>query len=218
MTTQRATVVQIDLNAFKHNLGRIRSLLEPQVKIMAVVKANAYGHGAIPCAKAALEAGADWLGVAILEEGVELRTSGIDAPILVMGGIFPDEAKELIQYDLSTGVSDYSLARELSSQAKKLGKTVGVHLKVDTGMGRLGMAPDKLPGFLEEMQSLKNILVEGIFTHLSSADEADPEFTRGQLDRLSQSIDSLKSKSIEVPMVHAANSSATFKSDWAPFS
>jgi alanine racemase len=208
MTTQRATIAQVDLNAFKHNLGKIRSLLEPQVKTMAVVKANAYGHGAIPCAKAALEAGADWLGVAILEEGVELRTSGIDAPILVMGSIFPDEAKELVQYGLSTGVSDYSLARELSSQAEKLGKTVGVHLKVDTGMGRLGILPDKLPGFMEEMQSLKNILVEGIFTHLSSADEADPEFTLGQLNRLSQSIDSLKSKSIEVPMVHAANSSA----------
>jgi alanine racemase len=208
MTTQRATVAQIDLNAFKHNLGKIRSLLDQKVKIMAVVKANAYGHGAIPCAQAALDAGADWLGVAILEEGVELRYSGIDAPILVMGGIFPDEAKNLIQYGLSTGVSDYSLARELSSQAEKLGKTVGVHLKVDTGMGRLGMPPDKLPGFMEEMQSLKNIRVEGIFTHLSSADEADPEFTLGQLDRLSQSIDSLKSKSIKVPMMHAANSSA----------
>jgi len=208
MTTQRATVAQIDLNAFKHNLGKIRSLLEPQVKIMAVVKANAYGHGAIPCAKAALEAGADWLGVAILEEGVELRTNGIDAPILVMGGIFPGEAKELIHYGLSTGVSDYSFARELSSQAEKLGKTVGVHLKIDTGMGRLGMLPDKLPGFMEQTQSLKNILVEGIFTHLSSADEADPGFTLGQLDRLSQSIDSLKSKGIEIPMVHAANSSA----------
>jgi alanine racemase len=208
MTTQRATIAQIDLNAFEHNLGQIRSLLEPQVKILAVVKANAYGHGAIPCAKAALDAGADWLGVAILEEGVELRYSGIDAPILVMGSIFPDEAKNLIQYGLSTGVSDYSLARELSSQAEKLGKTVGVHLKVDTGMGRLGMSPDKLPGFMEEMQALKNVQVEGIFTHLSSADEANPEFTLGQLDRLSQSIDSLKSKGIEVPMVHAANSSA----------
>jgi alanine racemase len=207
MTNQRATVAEIDLDAFKHNLGRIRSLLEPDVKIMAVVKANAYGHGAIPCAKAALEAGADWLGVAVLEEGVELRYSGIDAPILVMGGIFPDEAKNLIQYGLSTSVSDYSLARELSIQAEKQGKTVGVHLKIDTGMGRLGMLPDELPGFMEQTQSLKNLRVEGIFTHLSSADEANPEFTREQLSRLGQSIDSLKSKGIAVPMVHAANSS-----------
>lgn len=208
MTTQRATIAQIDLDAFKHNLGEIRSLLEQKVKLMAVVKADGYGHGAIPCAKAALEAGADWLGVAILEEGVELRYSGIDAPILVMGSIFANEAKNLIQYGLSTSVSDLSLANELSRQAEKLNKTAGVHIKIDTGMGRLGIPPENLPGFMEEMQSLKNILVEGIFTHLSSADEADPEFTLGQLDRLSQSIASLKSKGIEIPMVHAANSSA----------
>ncbi|VAX32672.1 Alanine racemase [hydrothermal vent metagenome] len=207
MTIQRATIAEIDLNAFKHNLGRIRSLLQPDVKVMAVVKANAYGHGAIPCAQAALEAGADWLGVAILEEGVELRTSGIDAPILVMGSIFPNEAEDLVRHDLSTSVSDYTLARELSSQAEKQGKTAGIHLKIDTGMGRLGMPPDELPGFMQQTQSLKNLHVEGIFTHLSSADEADSEFTRAQLSRLGQSIDSLKSKGIEVPMVHAANSS-----------
>jgi alanine racemase len=207
MTIQRATVAEIDLNAFKHNLDRIRSRLDPEVKLMAVVKANAYGHGAIPCAKAALEAGADWLGAAILEEGVELRYSGIDAPILVMGGIFPDEAKSLIQYGLSTSVSDISLAQELSQQADKQGKTAGIHLKIDTGMGRLGITPDELPDFMEQMQSLKSLRVEGIFTHLSSADEADSEFTREQLSRLGQSIDSLKSKGIEVPMVHAANSS-----------
>ena len=208
MTTHRATFAEIDLNAFKHNLGKIRSLLEPQVKIMAVVKTDAYGHGAIPSAKAAIEAGADWLGVAILEEGVELRTSGIDAPILVMGGIFPDETKNLIQYGLSTGVSDLSLANELARQADKQGKTVGVHIKIDTGMGRLGMTPDQLPGFMEQMQSLKSLRVEGICTHLSSADEADPEFTLMQLDRLSRAVDQLKSKGIDLPMTHAANSAA----------
>ncbi|MCH8313917.1 MAG: alanine racemase [Nitrospinae bacterium] len=208
MTTQRATVAEIDLNAFKHNLGRIRSLLEPQVKIMAVVKADGYGHGAVPCARAALEAGADWLGVAILEEGVELRNSGIDSPILVMGSIFPYEAKDLVHYDLSTSVSGFALAQALSRQAEKQGKTVGVHIKIDTGMGRLGMRPEDLPDFVDQAQELKNLRMEGIFTHLSSADEADPEFTLGQLSRLSQAVDSLKAKGIDLPMVHAANSSA----------
>jgi alanine racemase len=207
MTTQRATVAEIDLNAFQHNLRQIRSLLEPKVKIMAVVKADGYGHGALPCAKAAIEAGADWLGVAILEEGVELRESGISAPILVMGGIFPEEAKDLVHQDLSTSLSDISLAKELSRQAEKQGKTVGVHLKIDTGMGRLGMCPKDLPGFMEQAQKLKNLRVEGIFTHLSSADEADPEFTQGQLSCLSQTIESLKAKGIAIPLVHAANSS-----------
>ena len=208
MTTQRATVAEIDLNAFKHNLGRIRSLLKPQVKIMAVVKADGYGHGAVPCARAALEAGADWLGVAILEEGVELRNSGIDSPILVMGSIFPDDGKDLVHYDLSTSVSGFALAQALSRQAEKQGKTVGVHIKIDTGMGRLGMRPEDLPNFVEQAQELKNLRMEGIFTHLSSADEADPEFTLGQLSRLSQAVDSMKSKGIELSMVHAANSSA----------
>ena len=207
MTTQRATVAQIDLNAFKHNLGRIRSLLEPEVKIMAVVKADAYGHGALPCARAALDAGADWLGVAILSEGVELRDNGIDAPILVMGSIFPHEAKDLIHYDLSTSVSDDSLAKELARQAEQQGKTAGVHLKINTGMGRLGMLPDKLLSFVEQVQVLKSLRVEGIFTHLSSADEADPEYTLGQLSRLSEAIDSLKAKGIALPIVHTANSS-----------
>ncbi len=208
MTTQRATVAEIDLNAFKHNLGRIRSLLKPQVKIMAVVKADGYGHGAVPCARAALEAGTDWLGVAILEEGVELRNSGIDSPILVMGSIFPDDGKDLVHYDLSTSVSGFALAQALSRQAEKQGKTVGVHIKIDTGMGRLGMRPEDLPNFVEQAQELKNLRMEGIFTHLSSADEADPEFTLGQLSRLSQAVDSMKSKGIELSMVHAANSSA----------
>lgn len=208
MTIQRATIAEIDLTAFKHNLDRIRSLLDPQVKLMAVVKADAYGHGAVPCAKAAMEAGADWLGVAILDEGVELRDSGIDAPVLVMGSIFPDEAKDLVHYDLSTSVSDTSLAQELSRQAEKQGKTVGIHIKIDTGMGRLGMLLEDLLNFVEKVQSLKNLSMEGIFTHLSSADEADPEFTLGQLSLLSQAIDALKSKGITLPMVHAANSSA----------
>lgn len=206
MTTQRATIAEIDLTAFKHNLGRIRSLLEPQVKIMAVVKADGYGHGALPCASAALEAGADWLGVAILDEGVEFRTGGIDAPVLVMGGIFPGEAKDLVHYNLSTSVSDFSLAQELSRQAGQQGKTVGVHIKIDTGMGRLGMPLEDLPGFMEQVQSLKSLRVEGIFTHLSSADEADPEFTLRQLSLLGKSVDSLKLKGIPVPMIHAANS------------
>ena len=140
MAKHRATVAEIDLSAFRHNLKAIRSLLAPKVKIMAVVKADGYGHGAVPCAKAALEAGADWLGVAILEEGIELRENGVSAPILVMGGIFPNEVADLIRHYLSTSVSTLPLAESLSQEAEKQGKTVGVHLKVDTGMGRLGDA------------------------------------------------------------------------------
>lgn len=204
-TPQRATVAEIDLAAFKRNLKGIRCLLGSGVQIMAVVKADGYGHGAVPCAKAALEAGADWLGAAILEEGVELRRSGITAPILILDSLFPNEAQDLVHHDLSTALSSLELARTLSHQAEKQGKTAGVHLKVNTGMGRLGTPPENLPGFVEQVLSMKNLRIEGIFTHLSSADEADPEFTRLQLSRLDQAMTSLKARGISPPPVHAAN-------------
>jgi alanine racemase len=208
MANHRATVAEIDLNAFKHNLKGIRSLLAPKVKIMAVVKADGYGHGAVPCAKAALQAGADWLGVAILEEGVELRKNGVTGPILVMGGIFPNEVDDLIRHDLSTSVSILALAETLSVQAGKQGKTVGVHLKVDTGMGRLGMSPESLLPFVERIQPLKNLRLEGIFTHLSSSDEPDPEFTQWQFSRLVAALTPLKAKGIALPLIHTANTAA----------
>ncbi|GJL78442.1 MAG: alanine racemase [Nitrospinaceae bacterium] len=208
MSNHRATVAQIDLDAFKHNLKEIRSLVAPQVKIMAVVKADAYGHGAVPCAKAAVEARTNWLGVAILEEGIELRENGITVPILVMGSIFPNEANDLVRHDLSTAVSTLPLAEMLSQQAEKQGKTVGVHLKVDTGMGRLGMFPEDLLCLVERIQSLKNLRIEGIFTHLSSADEPDTEYTELQFTRLLHALTALKAKKIPLPMIHVANSAA----------
>ncbi len=208
MENHRATVAEIDLSAFRHNLTSIRSLLAPKVQIMAVVKADGYGHGAIPCAKAAVEAGADWLGAAILQEGVELRENGVTAPILVMGGVFPNEVEELIRHDLSTSVNTLPLARLLNQHAEKQGKMVGVHLKVDTGMGRLGMAPEELLSFVEQIQLMKNLRMEGIFTHLSSADEPDPEFTELQFTRLLHALTALKAKGIALPLIHTANSAA----------
>jgi alanine racemase len=208
MANHRATVAEIDLSAFRHNLTEIRSLVAPKVKIMAVVKADGYGHGAIPCAKAAVEAGTDWLGVAILEEGVELRESGVIAPILVMGGIFPNEVEELIRHDLSTSLSSLPLAERLNQQAEKQGKTVGVHLKVDTGMGRLGMHPEELLSFVEQIQPMKNLRLEGIFTHLSSSDEPDTEYTQLQFSRLVEALTPLKAKGISLPLIHTANSAA----------
>jgi len=211
MANHRATVAEIDLNAFRHNLKEIRSLLAPKVQIMAVVKADGYGHGAVACARAAVQAGADWLGVAILEEGIELRENGVTGPILVMGGIFPGEAEDLIQHDLSTTLSTPALAERLSQQAEKQGKMVGVHLKVDTGMGRLGMSPENLTGFADQIRSLRNLRMEGIFTHLSSADEPDSKFTRLQLSRLNRAEESSKTEGVAPPLVHAANSAAILR-------
>jgi len=204
----RATVAEIHLSNLRHNVQALRSLLKPDVQLMAVVKANAYGHGALPCTQEVLDAGADTLGVGIVSEGIELREQGIQAPIHVLIGIFPDEADDLIQHNLTTTLHSRSLAETLSQRAGLLGKEVGVHIKVDTGMGRLGIAPHQLPGWIEFITDLKNIRIESIFTHFSSADDEDPGFTQNQIKRFQSSLNELKKSKLDLPMAHCANSAA----------
>ncbi len=175
---------------------------------MAVVKANAYGHGVLPCTQAVLDAGADTLGVGIVAEGIELREQGIQTPIQVLVGIFPDEVDDLIQHNLTTTLHSRSLAETLSQRAGHWGKEVGVHIKVDTGMGRLGIAPDQLPGLVEFLARLKNIRIDSVFTHFSSADDADPAFTQNQIERFQSALDQLKDAKFKIPMAHCANSAA----------
>jgi alanine racemase len=186
----------------------LRSLLKPNVQLMAVVKANAYGHGALPCTQAVLDAGADTLGVGIVSEGIELREQGIQAPIQVLVGIFPDEIDELVQHNLTTTLHNRSLAEALSQRASQLGKQVGVHIKVDTGMGRLGVTPEHLPKLVELITCLKNIRIESIFTHFSSADDTDPEFTQNQIKHFQSALDQLKKAKFDIPLAHCANSAA----------
>lgn len=182
---------------------------------MAVVKADAYGHGAIPCARVALDSGTDYLGVGIIEEGIELRESGINIPILILGGIFPDEIEDLIRYNLSTTVSTSALAETLSNKAKSAGKIVGVHLKLDTGMGRLGILPEDFLCLAEHILSKNNLILEGLCTHFASADE-DPEFTKNQIVQLDEAYATLNQAGYTCPLVHCANSSAilNFKESW----
>jgi len=175
---------------------------------MAVVKADAYGHGALPCTQAVLDAGADTLGVGIISEGIELREQGIQAPIQVLVGIFPDEVDDLIQHQLTTTLYSRSVAKTLNQRAGHFGKEVGVHIKVDTGMGRLGIAPDQLPGLVEFITGLKNIRIESVFTHLSSADDEDPAFTQHQIERFHSALEQLKAAKFSIPMAHCANSAA----------
>ncbi len=176
--------------------------------MMAVIKADAYGHGALPCARAVQEGGAESLGVGILAEGIELREAGIIAPIQILVGIFPDEVDELIQHNLTTTLHTHGLADQISKRAAHFGKEVGVHIKVDTGMGRLGVAPEKLPELVEYIYGLKHIRIESVFTHFSSADQEDPEFTRLQLERFKTSLAQLEKAQLTVPLAHCANSAA----------
>lgn len=211
MTVPRATYAEIHLNNFRHNLLTVQNILGPDVKILAVVKADAYGHGAVPCAKIAIDTGTDYLGVGILEEGIELRENGITAPILVLGGIFQHEIEDLVQYNLSTVLSSQSLAKSISQEADKTGKTVGVHIKIDTGMGRLGVLPENLVPLVEHIRQYKNLRIEAISTHFSSADEEDPGYTLLQLSRFNEALTQLKTAGVSIPLTHCANSAALLK-------
>jgi len=172
---------------------------------MAVVKADAYGHGVLPIAGAALKAGADVLGVGIIAEGIELRRCGIDAPIHVLIGILPDEIDDLLQSGLSTTLCSRTLAEQIAGRAAAQNRSADVHVKVDTGMGRLGINWKELPSFLEFLHGLKTLNVQSVFTHLSSADE-DAEYTRLQLTRMEDALESLRKSGLPCPPVHCANS------------
>ena len=174
---------------------------------MAVVKADAYGHGAGPCAKAALEEGADCLGVGIISEGIVLRENGITAPIQVLTGIFPDEAEDLIKHDLSTTLYTQELADTISKVAAQKGKIAGVHLKIDTGMGRLGISAEAFPEFADIVNRSTNLRLESVFTHLSSADQ-NREYTQLQLTRFDSALEKMKSLGLQIPLAHCANSAA----------
>ena len=211
MAHHRATRAEIDLQAFQHNLQTLRKYLDPQTQIMAVVKADAYGHGAIPCARIAVENGADYLGAGVIEEGIELRENGLNAPILILGSIFPDEAEELVRHNLATILCTQPLAQALSKEAEKQDKMVSVHIKVDTGMNRLGISPEKLPALLDQVRNLKNLKIEAVSTHFSSADDEDLSVTQAQLEKFQTALTILQKEGVHTPIVHCANTSALFK-------
>jgi len=177
---------------------------------MAVVKADAYGHGVVPCTRTLLDAGANSFGVGILSEGIELREQGIEAPIHVLVGVFPHEADDLIRHNLTTTLYTQELAKTLSQSASRVNKSVGIHIKVDTGMGRLGVRPENLKNLLDFIQTTKVLKVESIFTHLSSADTEDEEYCLYQLKRFNEGLKIFKKENFQ-GIVHCANSAALLR-------
>ena len=163
MNENRATFAEINLESFRHNLRSIKSFVGPTVQIMAIIKADAYGHGAIQCAKAAIKEKVNYIGVGIIQEGIELRESGVTSPILILGGIYPNEIKDLIKYNLSTSISNSVIANAISKQATSTNKSVGIHIKIDTGMGRLGVQPAAFQNLLSDVITCKNLKIEGFF-------------------------------------------------------
>jgi alanine racemase len=212
---------EIDLQAIAHNVRELRRLTRPEARLMAAVKGNAYGHGAVEVARTAIAHGADALGVARFEEAVELRQAGLDAPILIFGYTPPSLAPRIIDYRLTQTVYALDTARALSAAAQRLGQPLTVHLKVDTGMGRLGLLPDSgrfsssdipAPGRavkeVLQIHHLPGLKLEGIFTHFASVDSADKAFAHQQLGRFTRFLAELEKGGIDGLIRHAANSAA----------
>jgi alanine racemase len=183
--------------------------------VLAVVKAQAYGHGAVPFARRLTELGAGMLGVALVEEGRELRDAGIKLPILVMGPVFPEQAGVLVQLGLTPALFSRAFARALSDRAGREARTVPVHVKIDTGMGRIGLRPEEAGGFIAEIATYPGIVVEGLMTHFADADLRDKQFAEQQMERYEVLVRSLEAKGIAVPLRHAANSAAVLEYDRA---
>jgi alanine racemase len=197
--------VEVDLDNFIGNLKEIKRLIGSPVDFMQVVKADAYGHGAIEISNIALKQGARMLGVANADEGVQLRVSGIDAPIVILGPSTNAEIAEIIKYNLTPSVSDRAFARQLQSALKKAGGTLPVHLEVDTGMGRGGTMKAEAIKLIREIEALANIKLEGIFTHLA-ASETDASSNESQWRLFSGLLDELESLGIHIPIRHMDNS------------
>ncbi len=203
----RTTLAVIDLDAVAYNLASIRSLVSPSVAICAIVKADAYGHGAVPLSKELASLGVEAFGVATVEEGVELREAGIEQPVLVMGADYAG-AMAAQEYNLIPVVYSPSTARRISEAACQAKRFITIHLKLDTGMGRLGLLPDQWTTVLEDLHQNRWIRVQGLASHFSSA-ELDPQFTRQQLDQFEQAVQQVSSLGgLPIEHLHVSNSAA----------
>lgn len=198
--------LEINLNTIGNN---VRELLRiSQTEVMAVVKANGYGHGAIEVARAAVAAGATWCGVARLEEAVALRRAGINSHILVLGYTSPDRIVEAVNNNISLTIYDQRLGEVYAEQAGRLGVGLRLHIKVDTGMGRLGIPPATAAAFIEKLSRLPQLNIEGLFTHFARADEPRVDTTDRQLDIFDGLVNQLRAEGIAPRYIHAANSAA----------
>jgi alanine racemase len=212
---------EVDLKAIAHNIRELRRITNPKARFMAVVKANAYGHGIIEVARQSIDNGAETLGVTHIEEGIQLRKAGIDVPVLIFGYTSPVHVKKLIEFDLTQTVYSYETSRELSEAVAAYGKKIKVHIKVDTGMGRLGLLPDRLRlskynkeitdssvSEVESISRLPMLELEGIYTHFATADKSDRSYAGNQFEIFMDFLNQLRIAGLEIPVTHAANSAA----------
>jgi alanine racemase len=213
----RPTVAEVSLSALRHNCRRVRELVGPGVAVLAVVKADAYGHGAVPAARAFREAGAWGLGVSSVAEGVELRRAAVPGPIIVLGGLFAGDERDVVEHELAAALWDADRARSLAAAARATGRTVPVHVKIDTGMTRLGLDVRAVREFGELVRTLAGLEVAGVFSHFASADAVDTADARAQAARFEGAVTALAAAGVRPPLVHLANSAAVLSAPAAHF-
>lgn len=202
----RPAWVEVDLSAVAHNFRELRRITAPQTQMMAVVKANAYGHGAVEVSKRVLREGADRLAVAILDEARELRAAGITAPILILGYTPPDQLPRVVEMGIEQTVYTWEAAKTLSEAATSLHKTAKAHIKLDTGMTRLGFSTaDENIETVINISKLPNLEIEGIWTHFAVADITDKTFTREQAARFLGFVEKLERQGVHIPLKHVCN-------------
>ncbi|MCX5668724.1 MAG: alanine racemase [Candidatus Omnitrophica bacterium] len=201
----RPTWAEINLDHLEHNFKEVKSFLCPQTEILVTVKADAYGHGLVAVAKRLAVCGVDYLGVASIDEGIGLRKAQIKTPILLLGLMLKKDIGPLFTYQLIPTVCDKAMAVALNARAARLKKRIPVHIKVDTGMGRIGVLPTEALDLVTDIHKFKNIIIQGIFTHFALAD-LNRKFTVLQINLFNKLISDLKKRGIIIPLVHAANS------------
>ena len=206
----RPTRVVVDLDALAANFRAIREQVAP-AKVMPILKANAYGHGLVPVARLMEHLGADYLGVAVLEEGILLRKMGIRTPILVLGGIWGSQVPLFLKYDLTLTASSIEKLQQIDQAAEALGTVARVHLKIDTGMERIGVHYYDAEAFLEAALRCRHVRVEGIYSHFANADAADLTSARLQLERFQEVLRFYEKRSLPLPLRHMANSAAILR-------
>ncbi len=208
---RRPTWAEIDLDNLAANFKKIRERVSPAARVMAIVKANAYGHGAVECVRRLAKEGADWFGVALPEEGVELRESGVSQPVLCLGGYWPGQAALCVQQRLTPVVYRVDMIEALNRAAANAGVVADVHVKVDTGMGRLGVRFDQLSEFVATLEPFRNVRIDGLMSHLAAADDASCQpLTRDQIQRFDDAVALFRDHGYRPTHLHLANSAGVF--------
>lgn len=208
---QRPTWAEIDLSALAANFHLVKNRVGPDVNVMAVVKANAYGHGAVECARRLESDGADWFGVALPEEGIEMRRAGIAKPILCLAGFWEGQATACLQYRLTPAVYRLDTIEVIDRAARERGEVADVHVKIDTGMGRLGVRFDEVGDFITQLKRFENVRIDGLMTHFAAADEPTcGPLTRDQIQRFENAAGTFREQGFQPTFQHLANSAGIF--------